>query len=871
MYADYFKPCLILSMCVVGSAVMAQLYAAEAETDEVSSSDDYVFDSALFRGQSVNQSGLMQRLSQKQSVLAGQYKVDVYVNGHFVERMQLEFKDDSSDVQPCFQPEMLKSIGLLDSYVQTASQLSAKQQCFFLSQQVKGSQLYLDFSNLRLNLTIPQSELRYVPRGYVNPKEWNAGSSIGFINYIANYYYNSYETDVGRLNQDAAYLSVTGGVNFGKWQYRQQSSLSYNKGQGTDWNNIRSYVMRALPAIRGQATIGQVYTSGQFFSGLSFNGINIASDDRMLPESIRGYAPMIQGVARTNAKVSIQQNGREIYQTSVAPGAFKITDLYPTNYNGDLTVLVYEADGTISQFRVPFSAVPESLRAGSYRYNFDLGRTRDIGEDTYFSNVTYQRGLSNAITLNTGLRVADGYQAILLGGTYASFLGAFGSNLTYSHADLDTLGSTDGWLASLTYSKTIQPTNTNISLAGYRYSTEGYRDLGDVIGVRDALKNGGTWQSSSYLQRSRVELTLNQSLGDYGIVFVSGSMQDYRDGRDRDVQTQIGYNKSFKNGISMNVSLIRQENAYYQFVDQSGQQIISSDSNQNNKADTTLSLSVSLPLSGKNKSRSPYLDLSYSHGSQQSDNYQAMLSGTLTQDQSINYALGVSRDEEMNATTWNANLNKRFSNLTAGMSASTGENFWQASANAQGAVAIHSGGMTLGPYLGETFALVEAKGAEGARVYNGQGATINKSGYALVPAITAYQYNTIALDSQGISEQVEIESSEQQVAPYAGAAIKIKFKTRSGYPLLIQARLDNDQKEYVPLGAEVVDEQGNIIGMVGQSGQLYVRAENRQGRLKVQWGEQNDQQCHVAYHIDDEAIKQPLIRFEQTCQMEQAK
>ncbi|GEM_PF-6156287 len=131
MYADYFKPCLILSMCVVGSAVMGQLYAAEAETDEVSSSDDYVFDSALFRGQSVNQSGLMQRLNQKQSVLAGQFKVDVYVNGHFVERMQLEFKDDSSDVQPCFQPEMLKSIGLLDSYVQTASQLSAQQRCFF--------------------------------------------------------------------------------------------------------------------------------------------------------------------------------------------------------------------------------------------------------------------------------------------------------------------------------------------------------------------------------------------------------------------------------------------------------------------------------------------------------------------------------------------------------------------------------------------------------------------------------------------------------------------------------------------------------------------------------------------------------------------
>jgi outer membrane usher protein len=40
--------------------------------------------------------------------------------------------------------------------------------------------------------------------------------------------------------------------------------------------------------------------------------------------------------------------------------------------------------------------------------------------------------------------------------------------------------------------------------------------------------------------------------------------------------------------------------------------------------------------------------------------------------------------------------------------------------NVRGALAVHAGGITLGPYLGDTFALIEAKGAEGARLFNGQ-------------------------------------------------------------------------------------------------------------------------------------------------------
>ena len=43
--------------------------------------------------------------------------------------------------------------------------------------------------------------------------------------------------------------------------------------------------------------------------------------------------------------VTIRQNNSVIYQTSVPPGEFEISDLYPTSYSGDLQVTVEEADG----------------------------------------------------------------------------------------------------------------------------------------------------------------------------------------------------------------------------------------------------------------------------------------------------------------------------------------------------------------------------------------------------------------------------------------------------------------------------------------------------------------------------------------------
>ena len=52
---------------------------------------------------------------------------------------------------------------------------------------------------------------------------------------------------------------------------------------------------------------------------MSLRGARMYSDDRMLPMGSTGYAPVIRGVANSNAKVSVTQSGNKIYETSVPP------------------------------------------------------------------------------------------------------------------------------------------------------------------------------------------------------------------------------------------------------------------------------------------------------------------------------------------------------------------------------------------------------------------------------------------------------------------------------------------------------------------------------------------------------------------------
>ncbi|MGN4113088.1 fimbria/pilus outer membrane usher protein, partial [Burkholderia gladioli] len=218
----------------------------------------------------------------------------------------------------------------------------------------------------------------------------------------------------------------------------------------------------------------------------------IASDERMYPESQRGYAPTIHGIANSNALVQVRQNGNIIYSTNVATGPFEINDLYPTGYGGDLDVVVTEADGSIHTFKVPYASAVNSLRPGITHFSVTAGVYRNplLSSKPALFQATIQHGFTNLITGYGGVTAARGYLAGVIGAALNTELGSFALDITQANTELPGMASRHGQSVRISYSKLISPTNTNVTVAAYRYSSSGYLGLQDAMQLRDPQTGG---------------------------------------------------------------------------------------------------------------------------------------------------------------------------------------------------------------------------------------------------------------------------------------------------------------------------------------------------------------------------------------------
>ncbi|RTF80433.1 fimbrial biogenesis outer membrane usher protein [Serratia marcescens] len=790
----------------------------------------------------------LSRFSDADYVMPGAYLLDIKINQKTLPQRSIQYfpsPDNKSGSQVCLPPDLVEKMALKEEAAKKIT-LWHDNQCADI-RGIKGATISDRIGGGVLAITIPQAWMKYSDPDWTPPEQWDDG----IPGLLLDYNLSGQLGKQSHNNNTAQNLSSYGtlGANLGPWRLRADYQANYNqqagdRSTGFDWNQIYAY--RALPMQAAKLTLGEIYLDSGVFDAYRFTGLNLASDERMLPPNLQGYAPEVRGIAKSNAKITVSQEGRTLYETTVAPGPFAINDLYATNYAGDLTVVVTEADGSVSTFTVPFAAVPESIRPGQSRYSAIVGRSRYVGDNDLFSEVTWQHGLTNALTFNLGNQLADGYQAMILGGVYSSWLGAFGMDTTYSHASLPD-GGASGWMLHLSYSRTFSPTDTTLSIAGYRYSTEGFRDLSDVLGVRRAAVTGQNWQSDSYRQRSRFEVAVNQGMGAFGSLTMSGSTQDYRDQRGRDNQLQLGWGKTFGNGVALNLSVTRTRSLGYSNGDYRGygplDNVYSAPLAQN--AQTVTALSLSFPL-GRSSS-APSVSLLANHSQGQGGNYQAALSGSVGDEQPVSYGLNFTTDDDRQQSVWGGNLQTRlpYANVTG--SFSTARQYRQGSLSLQGAVVAHRGGVTLGPYVGDTFALIEAPGASGARVMDGQGARVDRFGYALAPSLVPYHYNTVALNPEGMNDKAELEDGQRRVAPYAGATVRLRFNTVRGQALLITAQRPDNAP--IPMGANVLDAAGNSVGMVGQANQVYLRSDRSAGELTLNWGDAPGQQCTLHYRL----------------------
>lgn len=348
----------------------------------------------------------------------GVYHVDIVIDDTTVDTQDITFKavkdkDGDTVLHPCLSLEQLKNWGVRTHLFPN---LASSGECVDLSVIPQASADF-QFSTQRLAISIPQAALEPQARGFVPPEQWDEGITAAMLNYSLSGANNWQRGNNGRAD-DAQYANLRPGMNIGPWRLRNYTTWSRDTNGQDKWDTVYTYAQRDVIPLKAQFTAGDSSAPNDVFDSMPFRGAQLASDDDMLPDSLKGYAPVVRGIARSNAQVTIRQNGYQIYQSYVAPGAFEITDMYPTGGAGDLQVTVKEADGSEQHYTVPFASLPVLQREGRMKFAVTGGQYRSYDssvEKTPFAQGTAIYGLPKGFTLYGGMQESSKYQSLAAG------------------------------------------------------------------------------------------------------------------------------------------------------------------------------------------------------------------------------------------------------------------------------------------------------------------------------------------------------------------------------------------------------------------------------------------------------------------------
>lgn len=770
--------------------------------------EDYFDPAALELSSSEQERADLSYFSRQGGQMPGTWPVMVALNNHDTQRETVTFIVEDGELQPVLSVDFLAKFGVNVEAVPAFSRLHEGETFTRIGDFIPAASARYDFSQQRLSLSIPQAAMKTRSRGYVPPSQWDDGITAGFVDYSLNSA-SSHRTEG---SSRSSYLNLRSGFNLGAWRLRNIASWSHSDSGGDRWQSQSSWLSRDLRELKSQLRVGDGWTSGEIFDSVSFRGLQVASDDNMLPDSERGYAPTIRGVAHSFANVSISQHGYVIYETWVAAGPFVINDLFPGAQSGDLLVTITESDGSRRTFTQPWSATPFMLRQGRFKYSVNVGRFHSGDADERrpdFVESTFFYGLPAATTLYGGLRMAENYQAFALGvGHGFGELGSLSVDNTVARSDLPDGKRASGQSWRMQYQKDFISTGTAFSLASYRYATGNFYEFSQ-------LNQSDTHQLWLNNRRSRSQLTVTQFMGKLGSLSLSAWQQDYWHTHGQDKTIHLGWYTSW-NGVNAGLS--------YDYTD----------SAQERNPDRILSFNISVPL---NKWL-PGSSVNYfaSHNSQGVATQQVSLSGTALENRNLNYNLQHSyvSGGQSQSTSLGMQYSGGYGNASVGYDQSGDSR--NLSLGLSGGIVATRYGVTLSQPLSDTLALIRAPGAENVAPEGYSTIHTDSRGYAVIPSVSPYRKNTLNLNTETLGENVDVGQSGKIVIPTRGAVVLADYQTHIGYRVLFSLR---HRGVPLPFGAavEVLGQEGSQ-GMVADRGLAYLSGVPEQGTLRVRWNKE---------------------------------
>ncbi|MGK3128309.1 outer membrane usher protein [Pantoea sp. C8B4] len=765
----------------------------------------------------------LSQFSRKGFILPGAYTLAINLNANTLPERQIHFypaENDVNETVACISPEMVEQFGLKETALAGLTWWHNKQ-CLNLDS-IKGMEARGDLGKSALFVSIPQAYLEYSSPYWDPPARWEEGITGALFDY--NLSLQSLQQN-GAGGGSGTNLSGNGttGANFDAWRVRADWQARYDRRSGNNhesgtrsWDWSRFYAYRALSKLGARFIMGEDYLSSAIFDSFRFTGFSLVSDDNMLPPNLRGYAPEVSGVANSNARITISQQGRIIKEVQVAAGPYRIQDL-DSAVSGNLDVRVEEQDGSVKQYQVSTATIPYLTRPGQMRFKTAVGKPSDWKhrvDGPMFATGELSWGVSNGWSLYGGGIGGEDYNALSVGvGRDLLAFGAISSDVTMSQAKVPAQDTQRGGSYRLSYAKRFDQTGSQVTFAGYRFSDSGFRSMAEYLDSLDGDITAGR-------SKEMYTISLNQQFESLNLTaYLNYNHQTYWNQPAND-RYDLSLSRYFDLGRFRNLSL----------------SLTAYRNKFNNTNDDGMYMSLSLPWGASGT-------VSYNGSYAKGDNRQsASYYSRVGESDSYQVSAGVARQ--------GADLSGYYTHNGTLAQVNTSASYREGQYSALGV--SMQGGATLTPkggalhrsnIMGGTRMLVDTDGVAGVPV-GGYGNPVytNRYGNAVVSDVSSYYRNSVRINLDKLADNVEASQSVVQGTLTEGAIGYRKFKVISGEKAMAVIRLADGSAP--PFGATVLNIKNQETGIVNDDGSVYLSGINAGDSMTVRWN--NAEQCKIS-------------------------
>jgi outer membrane usher protein PapC len=767
-------------------------------------------------------------------IMPGQYNLLVHVNRDTLTEYAVDYipaDDDPKSSVACLSPALVNELGL-KTHVIKSLKWWHDGACLDLSS-VLGMQARGDLASSALYLGIPQDQLEYTAPNWDPPSRWDEGVAGVLLDYNLNAQTTQRKQGNGR--SDTLSGNGTAGINLGAWRFRGDWQAQMQRGDNQPSLNqfawSRFYALRAVPSLRSNLMLGEDYLDSDLFGSFRYTGANLRSNDNMLPPNLRGYAPEVTGVARTNARVVIRQQDRVLYDTQVPPGAFRIQDLNDA-VSGQLDVRVEEQDGSVQEFQLDTASIPYLTRPGTVRYKLAAGKPSDWEhqmDGPAFATGEFSWGVSNGWSLYGGSLGAKDYGSLAVGiGRDLMAFGALSFDVTQSRATLqdDTL-SGKSYRAS--YSKRFDEYDSQVTFAGYRFSERTYLSMNEFI---EAQRGSQSLNQSKELYTA----TLSKQFRNSALsLYFNYNHQTYWNSQASD-RYSLSLSRYFDVGGLKNLSL----------------SLTAYQNKANGTSDDGAYLSVSIPW-GSNSS------VSYSSSFNQGNTSHSLRYYDRI-DERNHYMVSVGQASSGQTASGYLSHEGNLAQVVASASYQAGD-YTSAGLSLQGGATLTGYGAALhrSNVMGGTRLLVDTQGVADVPVRGNGGITrTNRFGKAVVTDVNSYYRNQASIVLDSLADDVEATQSVTQATLTEGAIGYRRFDVISGHKAMVVIRMNNHRAP--PFGASVQNSRGQETGIVGEGGSTYLSGMKPGETMSLHWD--GSARCH--FTLPDPVVS-PARQLELLC------